>query len=402
MKAEIITIGTELLLGAIHDTNATYIAVELNKAGVDVMYRTTVGDNEARIASVIDAALDRVDVVLTTGGLGPTVDDVTRQGVARATGHPLEFNQVLNDEIAALFETRGYRFSDNNRRQAYIPEGAEIVRNPIGTAPTFILETDRGAVMVMPGVPREMRLLLEKEMLPWIQSHMDAPATIASRTIRTAGIGESRIDEILAELLVQTNPTVGLAAHTGQTSVRIVAKAANEKAAQVMILPTEKAIRERLGPWVYGIELETIEQAALKTAEKYGVSIAAVEVDTDDIIRRRVSATDGETSALKGFLEGYNNGTVPPEELTQQALAAARAARGGLEADYGISMVMTTDESGEIGAAMAVDWENGEYVRPFDWRFERADILEWAATHLFATLRKTILEAHGVEFVEPR
>ncbi len=401
MKAEIITIGTELLLGSIDDTNATYIAAELNKVGIDVMYRSTVGDNKQRIANVVSHALDRVDVVLTTGGLGPTVDDVTRQGVAKATGRDLIFHQHLLDEIAEMFASRGYRLSDNNRRQAYIPRGATIIDNPIGTAPTFIVETKRGAVIVMPGVPREMRVLLETEMIPWIINRMETPAAIVSRTLRTAGIGESRIDEILGELMAQTNPTVGLAAHTGQTSVRIVAKATDEEAARMLIAPVEQLVRDRLGPWVYGVGEDTIEAAALHEAAKYNSTVAICEFDTDTILESRVRLLDN-AAPLATLVTPPNGINETNDDWTQTALRLANHAKDEARATYGVGMVTGADGEDQIIAEMALTWDGGEYVRPFDWRFERADILEWAATHLFAQLRKTILEHHGVEFTEAR
>lgn len=180
MRAEIITIGTELLLGEIDDTNATYLARKLREIGVDLYYRTTVGDNERRIAEVIDNALDRVDVVITTGGLGPTVDDVTREGIARATGRPLQFSQALLDQIADRFRRFDVRMSENNRRQAYIPQGAIPIENPVGTAPVFILETERGIIMTLPGVPREMKYLMENNMLPWLAARVESPAVITS------------------------------------------------------------------------------------------------------------------------------------------------------------------------------------------------------------------------------
>ena len=211
MRAEIITIGTELLLGEINDTNATWMAQQLREIGIDLLYRTTVGDNEGRIAAVIDRALDRVDVVITSGGLGPTVDDVTRQGIALATGHKLVFQQTLLDQIADRFRRFNVQMSDNNRQQAYVPEGANPIENPVGTAPIFTLETERGAIVVTPGVPRDMKHLMENAILPWLKSQMDSPALIRSLILRTAGIGESQIDARIGDLMTNANPTVGLA-----------------------------------------------------------------------------------------------------------------------------------------------------------------------------------------------
>ncbi len=157
LNAEVVTIGTELLLGEIVDTNAVHIARQLRTIGLDLHYMTTVGDNLERIARVIDIALNRVDVVITSGGLGPTVDDVTREGVAKATGRPLVFSPELFEQIRAFFNRIGRQMSENNRRQAYIPAGAIPVPNPVGSAPAFVVETERGVVISLPGVPREMK-----------------------------------------------------------------------------------------------------------------------------------------------------------------------------------------------------------------------------------------------------
>lgn len=405
MKAEIVTIGTELLLGAIHDTNATHIAAELNKIGVDVLYRSTVGDNEQRIADIIRQALERVDVVLTTGGLGPTLDDVTRQAVSTATDRPLEFHQVLYDEIAERFHSRGYRLSENNRRQAYVPKGATIVRNPIGTAPTFILESDGGTVMVMPGVPREMKLLLETEMIPWLREHMDEPAAIVSKTLHTAGIGESRIDEILGEILLQANPTVGLAAHTGQTSVRIVAKAASEKAAQVLIDPTAKVIKQKLGPWVYGDEQATIEQAMVEAVGQYQAGVAIVEFGSTGIVEERLMHTPNDLPG-QAYLKrpDINVNQKDYTDILVAVEAVSKLGREAAQADYGAALGVWQDTDRPEGfvAAFAISWDGDQTSRKFGWDAEKADLLEWSSTHFFANLRKAILEQHGEEFIAAR
>ena len=199
MQAELISVGTELLLGEITDTNATAIAKALTEIGLDLIYRTTVGDNQQRIAQIIDLALDRVEVVITTGGLGPTVDDVTREAVAQATGHPLEFQPILLEQISNRFRRFGVEMSENNRRQAYVPQGAIPIENPVGTAPIFILKTERGVVMTLPGVPREMKHLLENALIPWLKDYLGESAVIKSQTLRTVGIGESQIDIRIAD-----------------------------------------------------------------------------------------------------------------------------------------------------------------------------------------------------------
>src|SRR5581483_3529086 len=200
MRAEIISIGTELLLGEIIDTNAAWLAQQLAGAGVDVYYRTTVGDNAGRIASAIQIALGRADVIITTGGLGPTVDDVTREGIAQAVGVPLVLNNELVEQIRARFAKWGRSMTENNVRQAYIPQGATPVENPVGTAPCFIVEHEGHSIFVLPGVPREMKYLTESRVLLWLREKLgDSGTVILSKTLRTCAVGESQVDEKIAD-----------------------------------------------------------------------------------------------------------------------------------------------------------------------------------------------------------
>ena len=214
MRAEIVSVGSELLLGQIVDTNAAQIARQLAALGLDLFHKTTVGDNLGRVAAALETALGRTDVVITTGGLGPTEDDVTREAVARATGRELEFHQDLLDQIEAFFRARGLPLSPSNRKQAYIPRGAIPMPNPVGTAPCFILEEGQRTLVVLPGVPREMEYLLRTAALPHIRARYGLQAAIVSRLVRVAGLGESRVGELLSDLMAKgANPTIGTMAH---------------------------------------------------------------------------------------------------------------------------------------------------------------------------------------------
>jgi len=275
--AEIITIGTELLLGEIVDTNSHYIARTLRDAGVD-LYRThTVGDNVERIAEVVREALARAEIVITTGGLGPTVDDPTREAIALAVGRSLEFRPDLWEQIVERFSRYGKMPTENNRRQAYVPQGSLALENPVGTAPSFIVETEDGVVISLPGVPREMEHLLEHAVLPYLRERYDLRGVIRARVLHTAGVGESQIDEIIADLEQMSNPTVGLAAHPAQVDVRITAKADSLEAAEAMIAAVEAQLRERLGDWVYGADEDTLEGVVLDALAVRGWRLTAVE-----------------------------------------------------------------------------------------------------------------------------
>ncbi|HEX7589064.1 MAG TPA: CinA family nicotinamide mononucleotide deamidase-related protein, partial [Anaerolineae bacterium] len=239
MRAETISIGTELLLGEITDTNAVWIAQRLAEVGVDLYFRTTVGDNVGRIVDAITHALTRADVIITTGGLGPTVDDMTREAVARATNQELVLDEMLLGQIRERFGKWGSPMSENNVRQAYIPRGALPIENPVGTAPVFIVETNSHYVISLPGVPREMKHLMETRILPWLRDKTGDERIILSKTLRTCAVGESLVDAKITDLETSTNPTVGLLAHPGQTDVRVTAKARTRAEAETLIKEME-------------------------------------------------------------------------------------------------------------------------------------------------------------------
>ena len=290
MQAEIITTGTELLLGTIVDTNAAYLSQQLSRIGLNIYFRTTVGDNVQRIATAIRQALSRSDVVITTGGLGPTVDDVTREAVAEATEHPLTFKEDLWMHIQELFARWGTAARENNRRQAFVPQGSIVVENPVGTAPAFIVETPQGIVISLPGVPRELKYLMENDVLPYLKNKLHTgEVIIKSKTLRTCGIGESTIDDLISDLMASPNPTVGLSAHPGQTDVRITAKAASEKLADSLIAGMEQQVRERLGDAIYGVDEETIEEVVTRLLAERGLRIAIVETNTGGLIAQRLA-----------------------------------------------------------------------------------------------------------------
>ena len=258
MIAEIVTIGTELLLGEIVDTNSAHIAQQLTAIGVDHFFSTTVGDNLERIMSALRLALSRADVVITTGGLGPTVDDVTREAVAAVAGRELEFQPRLLEQIEGFFQRRGATMSPNNRRQAYVPAGAVIIENPVGTAPAFAVELDQKAIVSLPGVPHEMAYLLREVVLPYLSQRMGEHAVILVRQVHSVCIGESMVDQQITDLMHQRNPSVGTRAHPGQTDICITAKAPSREEAAALLDEMEARVRERLGRVIYGVDEQTL------------------------------------------------------------------------------------------------------------------------------------------------
>ena len=300
MQAEIVTIGTELLLGKIVDANAAYIAEQLTTIGFDLYCKTTVGDNERRITSILQQALARSDVVITCGGLGPTVDDVTRQAVARAAGRELVLDEKLLAQIEVCFARHGFTMRENNRSQAYIPQGAIPIENPVGIAPAFIVETEQGLIVSLPGVPRELKYLMETQVIPFLREKLQTgQVIIKSKTLRTCGIGESTVDSRISDLMRSSNPTVGLAAHPGQTDVRITAKAENEAQADRLIAEMEEKLRERLGDVIYGIEAQKLEDVVAAMVAERGLSVAIVETNTQGLIAQRLENVSQDRPILR-------------------------------------------------------------------------------------------------------
>lgn len=401
MQAELISVGTELLLGEITDTNATTVAKALTEIGLDLIYRTTVGDNQQRIAQVIDIALDRVDVVIAGGGLGPTVDDVTREAIAQATGRPLEFQPALFEQISDRFKRFGARMSDNNRRQAYVPQGAIPIENPVGTAPIFILETERGVVMTLPGVPREMKHLLENALIPRLKDYLGEAAVIKSRTLRTAGIGESQIDDRIGDLMTGANPTVGLAAHSGQTDIRITAKSGNEAEAQALIEPLEAELRQRLGDWIYGTGEQSIEEVVASMLSERQASVSCIEAGTGGMLAERLRHAGDAPGILTHSLVVETAEQVRQVvgsieiEVCALANAAAHFMRKSYPATHGAAIVLHRTEEGVIEVGMAVSNEDGHRSRVSSWTAERADAPLWVSTHCLALLWRLLLNVEG-------
>ena len=322
--AEIITIGTEILLGEIVDTNARFIARQLRDAGIDLYRKTTVGDNANRIATAIQQAMESSDIIITTGGLGPTIDDPTREAVALALETETEYRPELWEQIKARFERFGRIPTGNNKRQAYVPIGAIAVENPVGTAPAFISERDMCSIIALPGVPREMEYLLMNTVLPYLKERYSFTGIIKARIIHTAGIGESQIDEMITDLETLHNPTVGLAAHSGQVDVRITAKADTEPEADVLIKEIEIQLRRRLGDWIYGADEETLEKAALQKLQKKGWRLTVVEAGLGgELIRRLASGSEDSDPSLNNiFLGGEALADAPDSDKLMSFVSA--------------------------------------------------------------------------------
>jgi nicotinamide-nucleotide amidase len=292
MNAEIIMIGSELLLGQIVDTNSAYLAKELAGVGINLFYKTTVGDNRERMAEVFEAALSRSEIVITSGGLGPTEDDLTRDVVADVVGEPLEFRQELFDQIKALFERHGFTMSPNNRKQAFIPRNSILIENPVGTAPGFVAETNGSAIISLPGVPRELMYLTENFVLPYLRKKYSlGELNIRSRVLKICGKGESNVDAIVGDLIKDSvNPTVGILAEPAQILLRITAKAETVDEAKAKIAEMESEIRGRLGSLIFGTDDDTLESVACQLLMEKGKSLALLETHSGGGVAKRFSS----------------------------------------------------------------------------------------------------------------
>lgn len=315
-SAEIITIGTEILLGEIVDTNSAYLARKLRDLNVDVFRTTTIGDNTERIAEVIRETLARTEIIITTGGLGPTVDDPTREAVARAVGVSVEFREELWEQIVERMARFGRSAGENQKRQAYVPAGAIALRNPVGTAPAFIVEQGGRCIISLPGVPREMEYLLENEVIPYLRQRYQLRGLIKARILRVAGMGESVIDEHVGDLEELANPTVGLAAHAGLVDIRITAKADTPEAADALIAPIEATARQRLGNAIFGADGDTLESVALGQLAARGWSLNALEINLGGELLQRLAR-----SAHPAYSGGQSLPALPEDQSLQQLTA---------------------------------------------------------------------------------
>jgi nicotinamide-nucleotide amidase len=374
--AEIITIGTELLLGEIVDTNARYIARTLRDAGIDLYRKVTIGDNAKRIAQAIQQALERSDIVITTGGLGPTVDDPTRDAVALAMGVEAEFHPELWDQIQARFRRFGRTPTENNKRQAYLPQGATAIENPVGTAPAFLVETSNHAILALPGVPREMEYLMQHAVIPYLQKRFNLHGIIKSQVLHTAGAGESQIDELIGDLERLSNPTVGLAAHSGQVDVRITAKADSETEADAMIRPVDETVRQRLGQWIYGVDGELLESVVLQGLQKRGWTLAVVEagVGGELIGRLAVKKSVSDTGTFLG-------GEVLAElDDPQQLLSITDIYRQKRGAAVGLGILLKPGtEKQDVYLALITPLNKQQLSRPYGG--PPGDAPQWAVNH---------------------
>ncbi|MBI2002316.1 MAG: competence/damage-inducible protein A [candidate division NC10 bacterium] len=417
MGTEIITIGTEILLGQIVDTNASGIAERLAEAGIDLFYKITVGDNTGRIEAALRRALERADVIITTGGLGPTEDDLTRDVVAAVLDRPLHLDPDVLAHIERRFAHRKIPMTQNNRKQAMVPEGAEVLHNPNGTAPGLFLK-DRGCcVACLPGVPAEMKPMLTEQVIPRIRETFGIQSRIVSRVLKTCGISESKLDHAIGDYFREMqNPTIGVLAHAGEIHVRLTCKGEDPATITRMLDDLEAKIRERLGPLIFGRDEEKLEALIGQLLRERKATLAVAESCTGGLLASRLTDISGSSDYFERGVVAYSAAAkteilgVPAELLRESgavslpvALAMAEGVRRMSGTTFGLA---TTGIAGPTGGTpekpvglvcVALAWNGGELAREYRFHGGRELIKYRAAQMALEMLRRHLLSVPLIE-----
>jgi nicotinamide-nucleotide amidase len=407
MKAEIISIGTEILLGELLDTNANYLAARLPPLGVDLYWMTQVGDNLGRLTEAFRRAWDRSDLTLSTGGLGPTEDDVTREAIAAALNEQLSIQPELEAQLRAFFAGRGLVMPERNVKQAALIPSARAIPNPRGTAPGWWVERDGRILVALPGPPLELERMWEVEVAPRLTALVGGDV-IVSRTLKTAGIGEGAVDEMVSPLLKSTNPTIGVYAKADGVHLRITAKAATPGEARRLIAPVEEEARSILGQAVWGADDDTLEGAVGALLKEQGLTLATMESCTGGLLASTITDVAGSSSYFKGGFVSYTaemkialgvdaaliarHGVVSAEVAQDMA----RACRGRLSADIGVGITGVAGPDpleGKPPGTIHIGLDDGVAPKAISYTFAqgRAAIKRRAVTTALALLRRALL-----------
>lgn len=385
MNCELISVGTEILLGDILNTNARFLSKELAALGISLMYQTTVGDNEERLKACLDLAFSRADTVILTGGLGPTPDDLTKEVCADYFGKRLIMREDILEEIKSYFYGKGLRMPESNAKQALVPEDSTVLLNENGTAPGFIMENKGRKIIILPGPPREMEPMFRRQVIPYIKKFSDS--VIKSHTVRTFGIGESAMSERVAYLLEKDNPTVAPYAKDGEALLRITAKAENEEEADKLISPLLAEIKERLGSYIYGIDAQSIEEATVSLMKEKKLTAAFAESCTAGLCAKRITDISGASEVFHCGVVSYSDDIkekllgVSSDDLSRfgavSEIVAAQMALGIKRlsgADYGVAVTgmagpTSDDPKKEVGLIyIAVTDGESLYLKEFHGR----------------------------------
>ena len=349
MNCELISVGTEILLGDILNTNVQYLSKALAAIGIGVTHHSTVGDNTQRLLDTLSSAFTRCDAVILTGGLGPTPDDLTKETCAEYFGKDLYPDDSILEEIEGYFRLKNIVMPESNKKQALVPEGSIILKNNNGTAPGFIMEKDSKIIIILPGPPKEMVPMYRESVEPYLRKFTGE--IILSRNIRTFGIGESAMSELVEDLLEGSNPTVAPYAKSGEALLRVTAKAENEESAERLMVPVIDEIRARLGDYIYGIDCSSIEEAVAKLLTERRQTVAFAESCTGGLCAKRLTDIPGTSEIFHCGIVSYANDIkmkvlgVKAETIgkytevsPQCAKEMAEGVRLIADADYGVSI----------------------------------------------------------------
>lgn len=411
MTAEILSVGTELLLGDIVDTNAQFLSSELSMLGIDVYFKTSVGDNPVRLMQALTLALSRADIVITTGGLGPTMDDITRECVAQCFGLAMTRDACAASRIVARYEKTGASMPPHALKQADVPCGATVFENECGTAPGCAVEKDGKTIIVLPGPPHEMRAMFTGSVRPYLRAR--GAGTIYSRVLRIFGLGEPVLEEKIRDmLLAQTNPTIGIYVGFAEARIRISAKATDETQAKALIEPVASQLYARLGRHIYGEGDTSLEEATAQLLMQSGRTLALAESCTGGMIASSLVAFAGISQCLMEGHVTYSNAAkmrvlgVQAQTLarygavsSQTAEEMAQGLRARAGTDYALSVTGIAGPDGGtsdkpvglvyIGFCDACGVTSRRYV--FDG--ERARVRRLSTLHALETLRRALIQA---------
>ncbi len=332
IRAEIVSVGTELLLGQIVDTNAVHLAQRLAELGISVYRRVTVGDNMSRLVTALKQALSNAEIVFTIGGLGPTMDDITRDALAEAMGERLQLDPAIQHRLIEFFQQRNVTFPANNLKQALVPERGHPLNNPNGTAPGLVFEKDRKLAIALPGPPSEFLPMVQNEVIPLLRDRFPDLGVIHSRVLRVTGLGESLVEEKIKDLMRDENPTVAPYAKTGEVHLRITARALTIPEAEEIISKKEAQIRERLDERIYAVDDEPLESVVLRLFIQHKRTIAAAESCTGGMLAERLTNIAGSSNSFLGGIVAYSNSAkirllnVPPERIESFGAVSAEVA----------------------------------------------------------------------------
>lgn len=412
MVVELVSVGTELLLGNIVNTNTQFLAEKCALLGLSMYHQVVVGDNHDRLAEVIRTALDRSDIVILTGGLGPTEDDLTKEVCAEVMGFPLVEDPHTREQIVEYFRNSIYKeIPANNWKQTIVPEGAIVLDNDNGTAPGLILEKDGKTAILLPGPPAELYPLFMKKVYPYLQKLQ--PDVIRSQMIKICGMGESQVEDKILDLIDrQTNPTIATYAKTGEVHLRVTAKAKNEDEAKKLLKPVVKEIKNRFGDYIYSTkENETLEMAVVKLLDKYELTVTTAESCTGGLLAGRIVNVPGASDVFREGFITYSNkakrkildvgkGTLKKYGAVSEQTAKEMATGGVFATDADACVAVTgiagpdggTDEKPVGLVYIATYMKDRVSVEHYQFKGDRAKVREQSVVKALDLLRRSILE----------